>query len=185
MARESRGDKARRQIIDLNISGLSDAEIGRRIGVNRSTVGRWRKGETKPRKGGKGGRLTRLWKRTDKVLGQGGTVNLTSFFRRIWVKDGEPQLPLTIQTLPTYQFPNNAPVYVLAKFSDWIVDFPQYGVENWNDKMLRANIKSDSDIEGLLSSELIGAIKTIRRESADGKVIFARMEFVLLRRGAN
>jgi len=177
MARESRGDKARRQITDLNISGLSDAEIGRRIGVNRSTVGRWRKGETEPRKGGKGGRLTRLWKRTDKDLGEGGTVNLTSFFRRIWVKDGEPQLPLTIQPLPTYQYPNNAPVYMLAIFSDWIIETG----ENWPDKVLRANLNAGETGEERITDALLGAMANQKSYP----LIYARMETVLLRRGAN
>lgn len=177
MARESRGEKARRQIIDLNISGLSDAEIGRRLGVNRSTVGRWRKGQTSPRKGGKGGNLTRLWKRTDKALGEGGTVNLTSFFRRVWVQDGEAQLPLTIQPLPTYSFPPNAPVYMLAIFSDWIL---QTG-ENWPDKVLRANLNVGDTGGDKITTALLEAMAT----QANYPLVYARLDFVLLRRGAN
>jgi hypothetical protein len=177
MARESRGEKARRQIIDLNISGLSDAEIGRRLGVNRSTVGRWRKGQTSPRKGGKGGNLTRLWKRTDKALGEGGTVNLTSFFRRVWVQDGEAQLPLTIQPLPTYSFPPNAPAYMLAIFSDWILETG----ENWPDKVLRVNLNVGDTGGDKITTALLEAMAA----QANYPLVYARLDFVLLRRGAN
>ena len=177
MARESRGEKARRQILDLNISGLSDAEIGRRIGVNRSTVGRWRKGETEPRKGGKGGNLTRLWKRTDKALGEGGTVNLTSFFRRVWVQDGEAQLPLTIQPLPTYSFPTNAPVFMLAKFSDWILETG----ENWPDKSLRTNLNLGETGGDKITNALLDAMAA----QANYPLIYARIDFVLLSWGKN
>ncbi len=177
MARESRGEKARRQILDLNISGLSDAEIGRRIGVNRSTVGRWRKGETEPRKGGKGGNLTRLWKRSDKALGEGGTVNLTSFFRRVWVQDGEARLPLTIQPLPTYSFPTNAPVYMLAIFSDWILETG----ENWPDKVLRVNLNLGENGGDKITNALLDAMAA----QANYPLIYARIDFVLLRRGKN
>lgn len=177
MARESRGEKARRQITDLNISGLSDAEIGRRLGVNRSTVGRWRKGQTSPRKGGKGGNLTRLWKRTDKALGEGGTVNLTSFFRRVWVQDGEAQLPLTIQPLPTYSFPPNAPVFMLAKFSDWILETG----ENWPDKSLRANLNLGETGGDKITTALIDAMLA----QSNYPLIYARMDFVLLTWGKN
>lgn len=177
MARESRGEKARRQIIDLNISGLSDAEIARRLGVNRSTVGRWRKGQTSPRKGGKGGNLTRLWKRTDKALGEGGTVNLTSFFRRVWVQDGEAQLPLTIQPLPTYSFPPNAPVYMLAIFSDWILETG----ENWPDKVLRVNLNVGDTGGDKITTALLEAMAA----QANYPLVYARLDFVLLRRGAN
>ena len=177
MARESRGEKARRQITDLNISGLSDAEIGRRLGVNRSTVGRWRKGQTSPRKGGKGGNLTRLWKRTDKALGEGGTVNLTSFFRRVWVQDGEAQLPLTIQPLPTNSFPPNAPVYMLAIFSDWILETG----ENWPDKVLRVNLNLGETGGDKITTALLDAMAA----QANYPLVYARLDFVLLRRGAN
>ena len=176
MARESRGEKARRQIIDLNISGLTDAEIARRIGVNRSTVGRWRKGQTEPRKN-RGGGLTRLWKRTDKALGEGGTVNLTSFFRRVWVKDGEAQLPLTIQPLPTYSFPPNAPVYMLAIFSDWILETG----ENWPDKVLRVNLNLGETGGDKITTALLDAMAA----QANYPLVYARLDFVLLRRGAN
>lgn len=176
MARESRGDKARRQIIDLRISGLSDAEIARRIGKSRQTVYRWRTRRSEPRKRG-GARLSRLWKRTDKVLGEGGTVNLTSYFRRIWVKDGEPQLPLAIQPLPTYSFPNNAPVYMLAIFSDWIL----ITGENWTDKVLRANLNLGDTGGERITSALFAAMEAQKNYP----LIFARIETVLLRRGAN
>ena len=176
MARESRGEKARRQIIDLHISGLTDAEIARRIGVNRSTVGRWRKGQTEPRKN-RGGGLTRLWKRTDKALGEGGTVNLTSFFRRVWVKDGEAQLPLTIQPLPTYSFPPNAPVYMLAIFSDWILETG----ENWPDKVLRVNLNLGETGGDKITTALLNAMAA----QANYPLVYARLDFVLLRRGAN
>tara|TARA_R110002012_G_scaffold119092_2_gene268070 strand:- start:318 stop:851 length:534 start_codon:yes stop_codon:yes gene_type:complete len=177
MARESRGEKARRQILDLNISGLTDAEIARNLGVNRSTVGRWRKGQTSPRKGGKGGNLTRLWKRTDKALGEGGTVNLTSFFRRVWVQDGEAQLPLTIQPLPTYSFPPNAPVYMLAIFSDWINSLG----ENWGDKVLRVNLNLGETGGDKITTALFDAMAA----QANYPLVYARVDFVLLRRGAN
>jgi len=177
MARESRGEKVRRQITDLRISGLTDAEISREIGVNRSTVGRWRKGETEPRKGGKSGNLTRLWKRTDKALGEGGTVNMTSFFRRVWVQDGEAQLPLTVEPLPTYSFPTNAPVYMLAIFSDWILDTG----ENWPDKVLRVNLNLGDDGGNNITQALLEAMAA----QANYPLVYARMETVLLRRGLN
>jgi len=176
MARESRGEKARRQIADLKASGFSFAEIGRQIGKDRSTVMRWAKGTTSPRKG-TGGSLTRLWKRTDKALGEGGTVNLTSFFRRVWVKDGEAQLPLTIQPLPTYSFPPNAPVYMLAIFSDWIL---QTG-ENWPDKVLRVNLNVGDTGGDKITTALLDAMAA----QANYPLVYARLDFVLLRRGAN
>jgi len=176
MARESRGEKARRQIADLKASGFSFAEIGRQIGKDRSTVMRWAKGTTSPRKG-TGGSLTRLWKRTDKALGEGGTVNLTSFFRRVWVKDGEAQLPLTIQPLPTYSFPPNAPVYMLAIFSVWIL---QTG-ENWPDKVLRVNLNVGDTGGDKITTALLDAMAA----QANYPLVYARLDFVLLRRGAN
>jgi transcriptional regulator with XRE-family HTH domain len=176
MARESRGEKARRQIADLKASGFSFAEIGRQIGKDRSTVMRWAKGTTSPRKG-TGGSLTRLWKRTDKALGEGGTVNLTSFFRRVWVKDGEAQLPLTIQPLPTYSFPPNAPVYMLAIFSDWILETG----ENWPDKVLRVNLNVGDTGGDKITNALLDAMAA----QANYPLVYARLDFVLLRRGAN
>lgn len=185
MARESRGEKARRQIIDLNISGLTDAEIARRIGVNRSTVGRWRKGQTEPRKN-RGGGLTRLWKRTDKALGEGGTVNLSSFFRRVWVQNGEAQLPLTIQPLPTYSWPTNAPVSIVAKMSNWELA----SGANWGDKMLSSTFSgSPAMIRGSTGEDEITEALLIAMEAmtagSDDPLIYASMEFVLLRRGKN
>ncbi len=176
MARESRGEKAQRMIQDLNISGISNAEIARIIGKNRSTVGRWLKGQTSPRKG-TGGRLTRLWKRSDKALGEGGTVNLTSFFRRVWVQDGEAQLPLTVEPLPTYSFPTNSPVYMLAIFSDWILDTG----ENWPDKVLRTNLNLGEDGGNNITQALLEAMAA----QSNYPLIYARMETVLLRRGMN
>ncbi len=176
MARESRGEKARRQIADLKASGFSFAEIGRQIGKDRSTVMRWAKGTTSPRKG-TGGNLTRLWKRTDKALGEGGTVNFTSFFRRVWVQDGEAQLPLTVEPLPTYSFPTNAPVYMLAIFSDWILDTG----ENWPDKVLRVNLNLGDDGGNNITQALLEAMAA----QANYPLVYARMDFVLLRRGAN
>ena len=176
MARESRGEKARRQIADLKASGFSFAEIGRQIGKDRSTVMRWAKGTTSPRKG-TGGNLTRLWKRTDKALGEGGTVNLTSFFRRVWVQDGEAQLPLTIQPLPTYSFPPNAPVYMLAIFSDWILETG----ENWPDKVLRVNLNLGETGGDKITTALLDAMAA----QANYPLVYARLDFVLLRRGAN
>jgi len=176
MARESRGEKARRQIADLKASGFSFAEIGRQIGKDRSTVMRWAKGTTSPRKG-TGGSLTRLWKRTDKALGEGGTVNLTSFFRRVWVQDGEAQLPLTIQPLPTYSFPPNAPVYMLAIFSDWILETG----ENWPDKVLRVNLNVGDTGGDKITTALLEAMAA----QANYPLVYARLDFVLLRRGAN
>jgi transcriptional regulator with XRE-family HTH domain len=186
MARESRGEKARRQIQDLNVSGLTDAQIARDLGVNRSTVGRWRKGETSPRKGGKGGKLTRLWKRTDKRLGEGGTVNLTSFYRRIWVEKGEPQLPLALETPPTYSWPPNAPVSIMATFSDWVFQYPE-GDVNVRDKVLSStfggsdNLERGDNGEEALTDALLKAIAA----AASYPLVYARMSAVLLRWGKN
>tara|TARA_R100000734_G_C3314586_1_gene106212 strand:+ start:260 stop:823 length:564 start_codon:yes stop_codon:yes gene_type:complete len=186
MARETRSERAIRQIADLNASGISDAEIARRIGVNRSTIGRWRKGEVSPKKRGKGGRLTRLWNRSDKVIGAGGTVNLTSFFRRVWVKDGEPILPLAIKPLPTYSWPQNAPVSIIANFSSWIHEVDGGQVE-YAPKTLSSTFR-DSDSLTLGDTgegQMTDALLEYMQRTANYPLIFARMEFVLLRRGEN
>ena len=183
MVRESRGEKARRQIIDLNISGLSNAEIARRAGVHRSQVGRWLKGQTNPRKGGKSGNLTRLWKRTNKVLGEGGTVNLSSFFRRVWVKDSEAILPLNIATLPTYNWPPNAPVAIMAKMSYWELES---GI-NWDDKILSSNFSGSLGMKHNSNrlTEITDALLTALAEMVYDPVRHAAMDFVLLRWGKN
>jgi len=188
MARESRGDKARRQIRDLNAAGLSNAEIARRIGVNRSQITRYKKGETSPRKGGKGRNLTLLWKRTQKVIGQGGTVNLTSFFRRIWVKDGEPILPLAIEPIPTYSWPTNAPISIVATFSDWILDIDGIGQVNYPDQILSSTFRESDSMslgdtgEGQLESALL---EYIDRTKNYQKLLLARMSQVILRWASN
>ena len=46
--REAVSGRVQAKIADLHYSGFTDAEIGRRLGVNRSTVGRWGKGQTIP-----------------------------------------------------------------------------------------------------------------------------------------
>ena len=46
--REAVSGRVQNKIDDLHYSGFTDAEIGRRLGVNRSTVGRWGKGQTIP-----------------------------------------------------------------------------------------------------------------------------------------
>ena len=180
MTRESRGAKARQQIIDLNIAGLSDAEIGRRIGKNRSTVGRWRKGETSPQKYGGGG-LSRLWNREEAAgrlkIGAGGTVNLTDFFRKVWVKDGEVVEPLNLSPVPSYSFPSNAAVSIIAKFSDWLL----ITGENWPDKTIVANVSIGSN--GV--SEITSALYDAMERQKNYPLIFARISFVLMRRGAN
>ena len=183
MARESRGEKARRQITDLNISGLSNAEIARQIGVNRSQLTRWRSGQTSPRKGGKGGNLTRLWNRTNKVLGEGGTVDLSSFFRRVWVKDSEAILPLNIKTLPTYNWPPNAPVSIMAKMSVWQLE----SGPNWNDKILSSNFSGSLSLShnsnGLI--EITDALLTALSQMVYDPIKYAVMDFVLLKWGKN
>ena len=182
MARESRGEKARRQIIDLKASGFSFAEIGRQIGKDRSTVMRWAKGTTSPRKG-TGGGLTRLWKRTDKALGEGGTVNLSSFFRRVWVLKGEAQLPLTLGPLPTYSWPTNAPVSIMAKMSNWELE----SGANWGDKILSSTFSgSASMIQGSTGEdEITDALVKALAEMVYDPVEYASMDFVLLRWGKN
>jgi len=181
MARESRGERAQRMIQDLNISGISNAEIARIIGKNRSTVGRWAKGQTSPRKG-TGGGLTRLWKRTSKVLGPGGTVSLTSFFRKVWVKDGEPILPLSIEPLPTYSWPSNAPVSIVAYMKDWVVSTGA----NWPDKVLSSTFKgSDSMTLGSTGEpEITDALLKAISEMKYNPLEYASIRDVLLRRGA-
>lgn len=185
MARESRGDKARRQIQDLNLSGMTDADIGRAINRNRSTVGRWRKGQTDPRKG-QGGGLTRLWKRATKQIGKGGTVDLTSFFRRVWVRRFEAIFPLNLRTVPTYNFPPNAPVWITAYFSDWVLENGQ----NWNTgflaKSLRVDLRLGENGVAGLERELIAAMKKIVKSKGDDyRVKYARIRDVLLKRGKN
>lgn len=187
MARESRGEKARRQIRDLNAAGLSNAEIARRIGVNRSQITRYKKGETSPRKGGKGRKLTYLWKQTQKTIGKGGVVDLTSFFRRVWVDNYEPILPLAIEPLPTYTWPNNAPVSIQANFSEWIVEVD--GVEqNRPDQILSSNFMSSQQFEAgttgeaLLRNELFAYIE---RNNNYLRLKRAVMSNVLIRWGSN
>ena len=192
MARESRGDKARRQIRDLNAAGLSNAEIARQMGVNRSQITRYKKGETSPRKGGKGRNLTLLWKRTQKTIGKGGVVNLTSFFRRVWVKDYEPILPLAIEPLPTYSWPRNAPVSIQANFKDWIVVITEEdGTEieqNRPDQILSSNFMEADQFqpnttgEALLQKELEAYIA---RHGSYLRLKRAVMSDVLIRWGSN
>ena len=188
MARESRGDKARRQIRDLNAAGLSNAEIARQMGVNRSQITRYKKGETSPRKGGKGRNLTLLWKRTQKTIGKGGVVNLTSFFRRVWVKNYEPILPLAIEPLPTYSWPRNAPVSIQANFSDWVLIVDGIGEVNYKDQILSSNFRESESMvsgatgEGLLEQMLFDYIEKTKRYQ---KLKYARMSQVLLRWGSN
>jgi len=185
MARESRGVKARRQITDLRISGFTDAEIARQIGVNRSTVGRWRKGETEPRKN-TGGGLTRLWKRTDKALGEGGTVNLTSFFRRVWVSKEAPQLPLDIETPPTYSWPANAPVSIVARFSDWVHSYPE-GDYNIRDKVLSTTFQNTSSLSRGSNGvqEITEALLNALAATKNYPISYAKMSSVILRWGSN
>ena len=185
MARESRGLKARRQIADLNASGFTNADIAREINRNRSTVGRWAEGQTSPRKG-TGGALTRLWKRVAKVLGPGGTVNLTSFFRRVWVLDKQAILPLAIESLPTYSWPPNAAVSISAHFSDWVVDYGgDKGLINIRDKVLSSTFKGamSMKINSTGEPEITDALLKALEAQKSYPVEYARIDFVLLRRG--
>jgi len=185
MARESRGEKARRQIADLKASGFSFAEIGRQIGKDRSTVMRWAKGTTSPRKG-TGGNLTRLWRRTDKALGEGGRVNLSGFFRQVWVLKGEAQLPLALDPPPTYSWPPTAAVWITAYFSDWVLSNGQ----NWNDVDTEKSLKVDLSLgengaSGLEAALLEAMSKLVTSKGDDFRVEYAKMSYVILKRGKN
>ena len=127
-------------------------------------------------------------KRTQKVIGPGGTVNLTSFFRKVWVKDGEPILPLTIEPLPTYSWPTNAPISIVATFSDWILDIDGIGEVNYPDQILSSTFRGSDSLslgdtgEGQLESALT---EYIERTKNYQKLILARMSQVILRWASN
>lgn len=106
---------------DLRAEGVSYAQIGRDLGVSRSLVSRWAKGERTPSRN-KRESIYRRWRKLDKRLrNKGATVNLTSYFRRVWVKNGVIQTPLNYRNIPSYDFPNNAGVRILVVFREIIV----------------------------------------------------------------
>lgn len=119
---------------DLRAEGKSYAQIGRELGVSRSLVSRWAKGTRKPSKK-KREAIYRRWRKQDKRLrNKGATVNLTSYFRRVWFENGLIQLPLNYRNIPPYDFPNNAPVRVLVVFRELILlngdgDIQDFGKE--------------------------------------------------------
>jgi len=189
MGRESRGERARRQLKDLRASGFSDAEIANSLGLNRSTVFRTRTGRTEPAKGGYGRRLTFLYNRVNRnvglTLGEGGIVNLTGLFRRIWVQGGDIQTPLNLDPVPNYQFPNNAPVWVNAYFSEWRLNNGENYSTKYEEKSLKCELTQGQDIPTSLESCLSDAMSRIEgSRNNDIKLDKAVMSAVLLKRGA-
>ena len=92
--------RVQERISELNYSGFSNAEIARRMGVNRSTVGRWGKGQTVPSEAHRRA-LYRLFSR------QAFPRDITSRVVREVVKDGEYHPPpLFIQPVTTGRVPS-------------------------------------------------------------------------------
>ena len=49
-------------------------------------------------------------------------MNISSYFKRIWYDNGQIQTPLNYRNVPTWDFPNSAPVVVTWKVKAEIVD---------------------------------------------------------------
>ena len=112
------------RIRDLKGSGVSYAEIARSLGVNRSTVMRWAKGQTRPTLSkNQREKIYRKWRKAPKSLrNSGANVSLDEYFKRVWYDSNGLNLPLNYRPIPNYDFPNQASVRVLAVFNASIVD---------------------------------------------------------------
>jgi len=115
-------DLIRSRLRDLQDAYGSYAALARSMGVNRSTVARWASGSRRPSKRDRR-RINERWRRSDKRLrNEGAVVNISSYFKRIWYDNGQIKTPLNYRRVPTWDFPNSAPVVITWKVKAEIVD---------------------------------------------------------------
>lgn len=115
-------DLIRSRLRDLQDTYGSYAALARSMGVNRSTVARWASGSRTPSDRDRR-RIYDRWRRSQKRLrNEGAVVNISSYFKRIWYENGQIQTLLNYRNVPTWDFPNSAPVVVTWKVKAEIVD---------------------------------------------------------------
>lgn len=177
----ARGPLAQSRISDLRIAGLSYSQIAKSTGVTPTTIKSWESGKTSPRNQYKAANLGRLWTRTRKTtglsIGPSGRVNLTRYFRQVWIREEVPQLPLDLKEPPRYRFPNESRVNITARFSIWIIRGPA-GEERIEDKFFSATVRPGSNGVSEITFKLLQVIE----QHKNYPVKFAKMETVVLRR---
>lgn len=163
------------RIKDIRRSGVTQRELADRLGVNVSTVRRW---ENKERTANRRSReaLYGIWKRTPKTLGaEGARVDLTPFFKRVWF-DGRVNLPLNFRPVPSYQFPDSAPVVVTWRVkAEWI----DAGGSGGDVVTVNVNVGPGADIARTVEESFIDWANKAQRSFT--QLLSAIMEAVVLR----
>lgn len=163
------------RIKDIRRSGVSQREIADRLGVNVSTVRRW---ENQERTANRRSReaIYRLWRRTPKRLGApGARVDLTGYFKRVWF-DGRINTPLNFRPVPSYDFPDSAPVVVTWRvMAEWI----DAGGSSGDEVTVNVNVGPGADLAGAVEDSFTAWVSKAQRSFT--QLLKATMEAVVLR----
>ena len=160
---------------DLRASGKSYAQLGRELGVDRSTVSRWASGKRTPSRNVRE-KVYRRWRKSEKSLrNPGAVVDLSNYFRRVWYDDG-PIVPLAYRNVPPYSWPSNAPVIVTARFVMTVNDVG--GLEEL-DGSLNVNVSSNGDIGTAVEEQFLEFI--VKAQTSFKRILKVVREAVVLR----
>lgn len=160
---------------DLKAQGKSYAQLGRELGVDRSTVSRWASGKRTPPSNVRE-KVYGRWRRSEKRLrNPGAVVDLSSYFRRLWFDDG-PIVPLAYRNVPSYSWPSNAPVIVTTRFMMKVSDVG--GLEELEGS-LNINVVPNGDIGSAVEEQFLEFI--VKAQTSFQRVLNVVKEAVVLR----
>ena len=172
---------------DLKAGGLSYAELGRQLGVDRSTVSRWASGKRTPDRRTRE-RVYGRWRRSDKRLrNPGAVVDLSGYFRRVWFDYPNAFRPYNYRSVPRYNFPNNAAVVVTVRFEITIADDGGIGT---TEGTLSPNVPPNGDIAQIVGDRFDAYInewvegvdpRTGKRKYPEGALLKIVRQSVVLR----
>ena len=134
---------------DLRAGGLSYAELGRQLDLDRSTISRYASGKRNAPANVRE-KIYRRWRRTDKTLrNPGAVVDLSNYFRRVWFENGVVNTPFNYRNVPSYDFPNNAAVVITVRFQLTLVD---EGGINKQEAALNINYPPNGDVAQIVDN---------------------------------
>lgn len=160
---------------DLRAEGLSYAELGRQLGVDRSTVSRWASGKRQPSAKVRR-RIYERWRRRDKRLrNPGAVVDLSGYFRRVWY-DERPILPIAYRKVPPYDFPASAAVVATARYTMTFIDVG--GLEE-SEGSFNITIGPNEDIGRAVQDRFLEFVE--KAQTSFRRLLKVRREVVILR----